>query len=383
MLNTLTLSGMCAYTETGVIDNAEVIIHSGKIHSIQKNTKKKIFPENYYLLPGFIDLHVHGVKGSDVMDATPDALAVISQALAAEGTTSFLATTMTASNQDIEKALSCVSNFMRDQNHGANLLGVHLEGPFLSAKKVGAQRLDLIQNPDVNLISHWQTLFNHVIKLVTLAPELKNSEAFIHYLVQQKIIASIGHTDATYDETKCAIKAGCSHATHLFNAMRGLHQREPGALGAILESDNVSAELILDGEHLHPAMVNLAVKIKGLEKLILITDSMRAKGLPDGEYDLGGQTVHVKNNRACLYDGTLAGSVLKMPQALKHFMEQTKCNLAQAIKLATENPAKKLGIFANKGSIALGKDADLVVLDDAFNVVMTVVRGEIAFQLNV
>lgn len=380
MAKDLILSGLQIHAESANIDNGRIVIRDGKIHAIDLATAASSdfqFPPNFHLLPGFIDLHVHGAEGSDVMDATPEAFTTISQSLAKEGTTAFLATTMTAEVKHLERVLCTARDFMRHPPSlvGADLLGVHLEGPFISPKKVGAQRIDYLQRPDIALFNHWQTLSDAVIKLVTLAPELPGSEALIQALVQQHIVVSMGHTDATYAETMTAIQSGCRHATHLFNAMRGIHQREPGAVGAILLSDQVTAELIVDGEHLHPAIVNLALQLKGFEKLILVTDAMRAKCLSAGCYDLGGQAVYVNHQRATLADGTLAGSVLTMNQAIKNFIAFTHCTLNEVMKMVAENPAKILGIFSRKGSIAVGKDADLVVLDDQFNVKMVVCGG--------
>ena len=380
------LSNLQVHTEKGILKNANVVIKNHSIHSIEtekiSHADELAFPENYHLVPGFIDLHVHGADGCDVMDASQDALRAISRALAKEGTTGFLATTMTASSMKIEEALCAVRDFMSAQLdvEGAAILGVHLEGPFLSQKKAGAQREDDFLLPSVERFAHWQKISAEVIKLVTLAPELSDSLELIRYLKQKKIIASLGHTDATYAETAAAIAAGCTHATHLFNAMRGVHQREPGAVTAALLSDQVTAELIVDGVHLHPAIVEMAYKLKGKNRIALVTDSMRAKCLQDGVYDLGGQQVEVKNNRASLADGTLAGSVLKMSSAILKMMEFGKCSLSDAVMMAAENPAKSLGIFDRKGSIAVGKDADLVVLDDKLHVVLTMCGGRVVFR---
>lgn len=370
----LTISGLNVYTSDGVLQNADVVIQDGVIVDIMSSKHgKNTFPTNYHLIPGLIDLHVHGIAHYDVMDATTHALKKISQALAREGTTSFLATTMTASQKDIEKTLLAVRDY-KDMQEGATLLGVHLEGPFISPKKAGAQCADHILLPSIEKIHHWQQLSENAIKLVTLAPELPRSQEFIAYLKKNNIVASIGHSDATYAETMAAMDQGCDYVTHLFNAMRGIHQREPGVVTAAL-LENVWTELIVDGVHLHPAIVKLILKMKGMEKMVLVTDAMRATCLQNGVYDLGGQQVTVKEKKATLADGTLAGSVLRMPQAIKNMLQFTGCDLLDAIKMASENPAKVLGMFDQKGSIAIGKDADLVVLDEHFNVVMTMCGG--------
>jgi N-acetylglucosamine-6-phosphate deacetylase len=378
----LTLSGLQVYTDNTVLMNATVVIQNGVITSVGKvvSGEKIEFPPGYHLIPGFIDLHTHGSNGYDVMDAKPEALAAIAKALGAEGTTSFLATTMTADTQQIEKALIVVSEFMQTPQAGATILGVHLEGPFLAISKSGAQRGDKIILPDIALFKRWEKASHDAIRLVTLAPEQKNCLELIAYLKQQKIIASLGHTDATYAEAMTAIESGCSYATHLFNAMRGIHHREPGAVTAALLSDAVTVELIVDGLHLHPAIVKLTAQVKGTDKIVLVTDAMRAKCMADGCYDLGGHEVHVKKGRAQLADGTLAGSVLKMPSAIRNMLDFTGCELKDAVKMAAENPAKVLGIFDKKGSIAVGKDADCVVLNEALEVVLTICKGEIIYS---
>src|SRR3990167_2163919 len=380
------ITGPHIYTEQGAVHHATLVIQQNKIQEITKKnvtTDVITFPENYHLVPGFIDVHVHGANGSDVMDGDFAALETMSHALAKEGTTTFLATTMTATPAAIEEVLLNIHAFMQKQDevNGARILGVHLEGPFLSPKKVGAQPLAKILTPNIEYIKQWQKKSGNHIKLVTLAPELPHSLELIRFLQTQRIVAAMGHTDATYAESLAAIDAGCSHVTHLFNAMRGLHQREPGVIAAALLAEHVSTELIVDGVHLHPAIVQLILKIKNHEKIVLVTDAMRAKCLADGAYDLGGQAVEVKNSIARLADGTLAGSTLKMFAALRNMMQFTCCDFFSALKFVTENPAKMLNIFSQKGSIAPGKDADLVVLDEQFNVVMTMCAGKIVYQL--
>ena len=381
------ITGPQIYTAESVLPVGSIVIKGKQIHSISSTVSTAAdalkFPSNYHLVPGFIDVHIHGAHGADVMDGTATALTTISQALAAEGTTSYLATTMTASSADIESALINVGHYIKSQQHkisGAKILGAHLEGPFISPQKAGAQNGKNVLMPQSNYIRAWQEKSDNAIKLVTIAPELAGSIGLIRYLQHENIIASIGHTDATYAETCHAIEAGCSHFTHLFNAMRGIHQREPGPVMAALLADHVTTELIVDGVHLHPAMVQFAIKAKGKGKVILVTDAMRAKCLKDGAYDLGGQVVQVKQGIASLADGTLAGSTLKMFSAIQNVLKFTNCDLHDAVKFAAENPAKMLNIFQDRGSLQADKYADLVVLDDQLNVVLTMVEGEIVFN---
>jgi N-acetylglucosamine-6-phosphate deacetylase len=383
----LLITGPNVYAEKTILKNGAVLVQDGLIASVSEaqhfSAEKTLeFPANYHLIPGFIDLHTHGADGHDVMDATPIALAGICRALAAEGTTSFLATTMTDEISNIEKALAAVQQYSKAPQAGAAILGVHLEGPFIAPSKMGAQRGENILDPDVELFKKWEKISGNLVKLVTLAPEQANVIALIEYLKKQNIVASLGHTNATFEEAQKAIAAGSSYATHLFNAMSGIHQREPGTVTAALLAGTVSAELIVDGFHLHPAIVQLALKLKGKEKIVLVTDAMRAKCLQDGCYDLGGQDVYVKKGRAQLADGTLAGSVLRMPSAVQNMLSFTGCELQDALKMAAENPAKILNVFHKKGSIAEKKDADLVVLNEKLEVVLTICGGNIVYAVD-
>jgi N-acetylglucosamine-6-phosphate deacetylase len=375
-------SGMQIYIDHKWVTNQAVLIEAGRIKAIIPTemiehhlpAKHHTYPKDYYLVPGFIDLHIHGIHGHDVMDAKQDSLQMISRELATQGVTGFLATTMTASDVDIEAVLKLIPAAMLS-TAGAALLGVHLEGPFIAPAKMGAQRGDAVKAPDVALFKHWQSLADDAIKLVTIAPELPGAIPFIEALRKMDVIASIGHTNATYAETMAAIQAGATQATHLFNAMRGMHQREPGAAGALLLSDHIVAELIADNVHLHPAMMELALRVKGKEHLLLVTDAMRACCLHDGDYDLGGQSVHVNSGVARLADGTLAGSTLTMPHAIKNMAAIDASSLAIAIDMATHNPARALGLAASKGRVAVGYDADLVVLNADINVMATLRAG--------
>ncbi len=381
------ISGPAIYTEHDVLCDHFLTTHQGLIQGISnkkisKSQRVLEFPNNYHLVPGFIDLHIHGANGFDVMDGTPEALWGMKKALAAEGVTGFLATTMSASHTEIKSALQNIQETMQKQqaSQGAIILGVHLEGPFISAEKKGAQPADFIVSSDQSYFKKLQAFSNNTIKLVTLAPEIENIIELVHYLKQQKIIASIGHTNATFTETMQAITEGCTYATHVFNAMRGIHQREPGAVTAALLSNEVTTELIADGQHLHPAIIELILRLKPIEKTILVTDAMRAKCLTDGTYELGGQSVSVISNKATLKDGTLAGSVLTFPQAIKNMHQWTTYSLSQLFKMTAENQAKLLGLFHQIGSLQPKKMANLVVLDEKLNTVFTMIAGEIVFN---
>jgi len=326
-----------------------------------------------YVSAGFIDLHIHGNGGADVMDATPNALETISRTLLQTGTTSFLATTMTMSNQDIDNALYNIQ-LHADKVTGASLLGIHLEGPFINPSKHGAQDRMYIQKPDISLIENYM----QEIKMITLAPEVEGSEQFVKQLTKAfpHIILSIGHSDASYEESKESFSWGISHATHLFNAMNPYHHRKPGIVGAVFDSD-VTCDIIADLVHTHPSVLELVQSVKK-EKLMLITDAMRAGCMKCGTYDLGGRKVEVSEGKALLEDGILAGSVLKMNEALANMSKYTSMDMADIINSATRIPAQKLGI--RKGELKEGYDADIVIFDEKFSIISTIVNGEVKYK---
>lgn len=370
-------------TEEG-LQSAAVLVCDGKIKSIaqQADDSAPLIETEHYLIPGMIDMHIHGACDADVMDASSESLRTISKALAREGATAFLATTMTESVDKISAALKAVSSRMSEQQgaEGAQILGVHLEGPFIAAEKMGAQNAQHIQDPNVEMLSEWVQHSGAQIALVTLAPEKPGSQALIEFCQQHGIVASIGHSNASFKQAKQSFDDGITHATHLYNAMSGVSHRDPGAAAAILDDERVLAELIADGVHVDKDICALTLKLKGEDHLALVTDAMRAKCMPDGEYSLGGQTVCVKDNAARLSDGTLAGGVLTMNQALKNILQFSGCSMETAVKLTATNPAKQLGVFDHKGSIAVGKDADLVILNNECEVVSTWCRGQLAYQ---
>jgi N-acetylglucosamine-6-phosphate deacetylase len=372
-----------------LVHQGYLLIENGKIEYVGRvdpliNDEEAEFhkmPSGSIMFPGMIDIHIHGASGADVMDGTEDALSIMTKALPAEGTTSFMATTITENPLHIEEALEQTASFLEKQKPGsAEIIGIHLEGPFISPKRAGAQPKGFIELPNVELFKHWQKKAQNQIRLVTLAPEMEGGLDLASYLSSNHIIASIGHSDSTFDEVKEGIKSGISHVTHLFNGMRGMHHRDPGVAGAALIQKDLNVEMIVDGVHASPEMINLAYHSTGPERTILITDSMRAKGLGDGIYTLGGQQVTVKNGRAYLEDGTLAGSILSMNDAIKNMREYTDCSYADIVKMTSVNAAKELNIFDKKGSLSTGKDADITVLMEDYNVFMTFCRGVLAYQ---
>ena len=339
-------------------------------------------PENAIVVPGFIDQHIHGAGGSDAMDGTVKDLSIIAKTVAEEGTTAFLATTMTQSRENIMNAMKAVKEYRENDNgDGAKVLGVHLEGPFIAAKHKGAQPLEYIAVPDVKTFEEYNEASGNCIKVVTLAPEVEGAMELVSYLKDNEIVASIGHSDSSYAKVDEAISNGASNVTHTYNAQTALHHREIGVVGSALLRDELNCELIADTIHVSVPAIRLLVKNKPLDKLTLITDAMRAKGIADGESELGGQVVIVKNGEARLTDGTLAGSVLRMNRAIENMVKKVGVPFTQAVDYATINPAKNLKIDDEAGSIKVGKNADFAVIDgDTYDVIYTVRAGKVVYQ---
>ncbi|WP_434304869.1 N-acetylglucosamine-6-phosphate deacetylase [Clostridium botulinum] len=329
-----------------------------------------------YISPGFIDVHIHGSGGKDAMDGEIESIKVISNTIAKRGVTSFLPTTMTMAKEHIYKALDVIEQAMNMDLGGAKVLGAHLEGPFINPKYKGAQKVDFIKNPSFDFIKGYE----NVIKIITLAPEKDENFKFLKYIKENTdIVLSIGHSDATYEQAMTAIDNGISRATHTFNAMTPLNHRKPGIIGAIMNTD-ISCELIADNIHVHKGAVNVLTKIKGKDKIILITDSMRAGCMNNGIWELGGQKVIVKNGSARLEDDTLAGSILTLDNAIKNMKNNIDASLCEIISMVTINPAKDINIYDKKGSIKKGKDADIAIFDKDINISMTIVEGNIVYQ---
>ena len=338
-------------------------------------------PDDAIILPGFIDQHIHGAGSFDTMDGSVDAIKGIAQTVACEGTTAFLATTMTQSPENIKKALSAVNEYKNlNSADGAEVLGVHLEGPFIAPEHKGAQPLEYVAVPSVEVFDEYNKASGNNIKIVTIAPERDGADTLIKHLDKNGVIASIGHSGAKNKDILTAIDNGAKNVTHTFNAQSALHHREIGVVGSAILLDQLNCEMIADCIHVSVPAMKLLVKSKPLDKLTLITDAMRAKGMPDGESELGGQVVIVKNGEARLKDGVLAGSVLKMNVAIKNLVEKVGVPLPQAVDYATVNPAKSLGVYDTMGSITVGKKANFAILNKDFEVIMTIRNGEIIYQ---
>ncbi|HOO62541.1 MAG TPA: N-acetylglucosamine-6-phosphate deacetylase [Synergistaceae bacterium] len=357
-----------------------VVLHDAKIRGVYE-TRENNLPEGIplydaqgaFVLPGMIDIHTHGAVGRDVMDGDVQGIREISSFLASRGVTSFCPTTMTMPLKAIEKAIEKVRQCRKEGPPGASILGIHLEGPFISSRYKGAQNSRDIQDP----MAEWVLERKEDIRIVTYASEKDPQGEFCSALAKEGIRLSLGHTGASYEDVFRAQEYGALSASHLFNGMPPIHHRDPGVVGGVLKS-SLYAELIADGVHVHPAFFDLVIRMKSPQKVILISDSMRAAGLKEGEYDFGGQKVRVSRGEARLADGTLAGSVLTLDKAFRNVFYQGGVSLPQMARLTATNAADMLGLF-HKGRIAKGADADLLFLDGALEVQRTLVEGREVF----
>jgi len=382
---TLLINNAHLITPTQMIENGWLAIHDGTISAFGgghapsfSNLTQIVDATGQYLAPGFIDLHVHGGAGHEAMDATPEALEAMAKLYAQHGVTSFLATTWTASEEQITATLQLIRDMKGPIEHGATLLGAHLEGPYLNPDKCGAQDSKHIRRATQEEAQPWLSM--GVIKLLALAPEYPENAWLIQACRQQGIAVSAAHTAADYRTMQQAVELGVSQITHTFNAMTGLHHREPGTVGAALTMPELVCELIADGVHVHPAAMQVLWACKGAHGIILITDAVRGAGLPqESRYMQDGREVTIRN-AAYLPDGTLAGSTLLFDEGLRRFTEATNTPLWQVWPVTSRNAARAIGIGHRKGSLEVGKDADLVLLSAELDVEMTIVEGRIVYQ---
>ncbi len=367
--------------EYGIIENS-VLSFDEKICGI---TDENSIPEDAevidamggYVSPGLIDIHIHGYLGEDTSDGNAEGIFKMANGVMKNGVTSFCPTTMTVSMEEIEKALDVVRSLKGESKkwQGAEILGVNLEGPFINPKRKGAQAEQHIKKPDAKFIID----NSDIICLTTIAPEMEGGyEAISEIRRKSHVVVSIGHTDADFEQTMSGIEAGATHITHLFNAQTPLHHRKPGVVGAALQT-GVTTELIADTFHVHKGLFQLLAQVKG-DKLVLITDCTRAGGMPDGEYSLGGQPIFVKGVQCLLEDGTIAGSVLKLNNAVKNFRDNCDLPFWKVVSAASLAPAKAIGADKRKGSLEPGKDADIIITDNDFNIVKTIIGGEVKYE---
>ena len=387
----LAVSGARVVTPDGTLEDGTLFVEGTKIARISTGRETQERPpadetldaRGLTLLPGFIDVHIHGGGGADTMDATPDALRTICRTHARHGTTCLLLTTMTQSRDAITAALAGARmafeggpGFCAD---GARVLGIHLEGPYLSPKKPGAQPAEWIRDYDPGEFGGWLETSGGAMKLLTMAPEQPGGGALIAAARENGIVVSLGHTDATAEPTRTALEAGATHGTHLFNQMRPFHHRNDSVVNVLLFDARARVELICDGHHLAPEVARLVLQAKGDRGVILITDAMAGADAGDGEYRLGGLRVRVENGRATLDDGTLAGSVLTLDRAAANVRAWTGADWPTLARLVSTNAADQMG-WPHKGRIQVGTDADFVFVDDELRVHATFVEGRCVYR---
>ena len=377
-----------ALTPEHEINDAVVLIDGEKIAVVGRRDEvavpasaRRYDRRDFYLVPGFIDVHIHGAAGYDVMDSSAEALAAITARVASRGTTSFLATTVTASEESTSRAVQAVAAWVQNEATergatipSAEILGVHLEGPFISRARRGVHPEQWIAEPSISLFRRLLTAAKGTVRILTLAPELAGAAELIAEALRAGVVVSLGHTDANYAEAMAAISLGATHAVHVFNAMRPFAHRETGVLGAILTSPAVRAELIADGVHVDDAAIRILLAAKGAQGVILVSDGTAATGMPDGRYRLGTLEVSVAGGIVRNSEGKLAGSTLTLDRALSH-MVALGMPLREALPMLTSNPARLLGLQECKGCLAAGADADLVLLDDQLQVSGVMTRG--------
>lgn len=371
------INGLVFDLEAGFSDRE--LCTDGAVISAASTDETVIDAAGCYVIPGLVDVHFHGCVGEDFSDATPDGLQAMADYELSEGVTYICPAGMTLPEAQLSPVCKNAAAHREKKSGGAELVGVHLEGPFLSSAKKGAQNSDFLHDPDIPMLRRLQADAKGLVKLVTVAPEQPGAMEFIRTATKEGIHVSVGHTIADYDTAAAAFAAGADHATHLYNGMPSLHHREPGVIGAARDDEKVMPEIICDGIHIHGSVIRATFAMFGAERMILISDSLRATGMPDGEYPFGGQMIEVHGNRATLlgHPETLAGSVTSlmgcMRQAVKFGIP-----LKDAVRAASYNPAKSIGLEDRIGSLETGKDATCVLLDkDTLEIKKIVFRGEI------
>ncbi len=366
------IKGAKVYTAAHRFENKDIMVKEGRF-AAEEAEDTILDATGLWMIPGLIDLHFHGCMHADMCDGTEEALDIMSSYEASVGVTSICPATMTIEKPALLKAMQNAGNYTC--KGGAHLVGINMEGPFISPEKKGAQAAENIRPCDLRFFREMQEASGGLIKLVDLAPEEPGAMDFID-TVKDQVVVSIAHTMADYDTAREAIAHGASHVTHLYNAMPPLHHRNPGVIGAARDAESCHVELISDGVHVHPSMIRATFSMFGAERIMLISDSMRATGLEDGEYSLGGQPVTVHGNLATLHDGTIAGSVTNLMDCMRYAVKTAGIPLEDAVRCVTENPAREIGIYEEVGSIEPGKRADFVLLDSELRLVHVFINGK-------
>lgn len=368
------------FTLNGVF-SGYIKIKDGVIEEISKVADESIEIKDYtgkIVAPGYFDTHVHGYGGHDIMDATKEGLLEISKGIVQTGVTSFLATTLTDTTEKLDKACKNVGD-NKDFCEGAKVQGIFLEGPFFTEEFKGAQNPDYMTNPDINKLSNWKKLSKGLVNKIAIAPERENSEEFIKDALKLGVKVALGHSNATYEQAKKAVDVGANIFVHTYNGMSPLHHRNPGMVGAALSTENTYGEVICDGHHVHPAAVKVVMRAKTYDNTLLITDCMMAGGMPEGDYKLGDFDVKVENGTARIQNGSLAGSILRLDNAVKNIVKWGLASPFDAVKMASLIPAKSVDLDDKIGSVSIGRCADINILDKDMNVLEVYIDGERKF----
>ncbi|MFZ3070651.1 MAG: N-acetylglucosamine-6-phosphate deacetylase [Anaerolineaceae bacterium] len=364
-----------------IVDEEGKIIFAGRASGMPAVTGNRIDLEGYLLSPGFIDIHVHGGKGITFGEGDLAANnAFYSNWVASNGVTGYLMSVAEATDPALLETIRGYVKVLSDPPQGAETLGIHLEGPYLNPEKKGAFNPDWLRNPDVEETAGYIAAGKGWIRQITIAPELPGAAEVARLCRQAGILVAMGHTNCTYEEAERALKADFRHVTHAFNAQRGFENRAPGVFGAVLTSNEITAELIADTIHVHPGAMKLLLRCLGSDRVIAVSDAMSATGLEDGAYRLVGHPVFVKNGKATLEDGTLAGSIVTLNRCVENLVKQVGLPLHEAVKTASLNPARAIGLGDRLGSIGVGKDASLILIDEDINVRLAMVKGRVVFQ---
>ena len=383
--SSLTIVGGSVLSGGGVLPDGAVIVRGGKISYVGPSRPKGetgervIHAGGNYVGPGFIDLHVHGAAGAHFLDGSSESGQKISAAHARYGTTTLLATLSTAPLDMLRQGIACLRQLI-EEGQQRTILGIHLEGPYINPAQRGVHPPQHVRMPDTKEFLGILDCAGGALKLVTLAPELEGAIDLIQLLRARGIVVAAGHSNANARECEAAFDAGVSYVTHLFNAMSGMHHRTPGLAAAALVDERISVELISDGVHVHPLMLRLALKAKGWERVVLVTDCIKALDFKGEDMQLGGSKISMRGGAPHLDNGTLCGTVLTMNRAVRNVREFTGASIAETVRLATINPARILGIEGRKGSVDVGKDADLVIFDDEMDVKATIIGGEVVYN---
>ncbi len=366
---------------TEIFEEASPVLRLGR-QAMQETTVWNMAGD--LLIPGLIDTHVHGAGGCDVMDGTTESLQVLAEALLKEGTTAFLPTTMSCSLKQLKRVFQNVTDFQRGHFRGAEILGLHLEGPYITREFRGAQAQEMIwdgaKDGSAQFLANLLRDYPNLVKILTFAPERPDGQELDEVCLAHGVISSAGHTAADFAQMERAVQWGVRHITHAFNAMPAIHHRNPGLLTKALLDDTITMEIIADGVHLHPAMLQLIFRNKPPERVSLVSDGTRAVGLPDGEYELGGQKTIVRHGIAQLPDGTIPGSTYPLRQGIKMLTQKLQFPLPEAVRYATLNPAKLLGIDNRVGSLEINKDATFIRLSSDFDIKQVWLQGQLVFE---